>query len=68
MGIADAATLDAVGAVEAYARVCAAHPRATTEVLLWALFGALVDLDWREVPAAEKARLRAELRDRDAAA
>ena len=59
VGIAHERDLAAVGAVEAYLRVLDRHPHATSLNLLWALHGALHDLDWRDVPAAERAGLRA---------
>ncbi len=59
VGIADHADLVEVGPVKAYVRVQARFDH-TSINLLWALFGALVDLDWRELPAAERTRLRDE--------
>ena len=52
--------LDRVGSVEAYQRVLEAggHPSLN---LLWALEGALLDLDWRHLPEDRKQGLRAAL-------
>ena len=59
-GIRTPSELDELGAVEAYRRVIAAgaHPSLN---LLWAIEGALLDLDWRELPSERKAELRAQL-------
>lgn len=61
VGIADAAALTDAGPALAYLRVARGFPGHTSRTLLWALFGALADLDWREVPAAERERLLAEV-------
>ena len=59
-GIETPEELDRIGSVEAYRRALAAgaHPSLN---LLWAIDGALLDLDWRELPADRKAQLLAEL-------
>ncbi|MGY1813777.1 TfoX/Sxy family protein [Blastococcus sp. SYSU D00820] len=58
VGIRTPEDLDEVGAAEAYRRLAdAGTPRLST-VFLWALEGALLDLDWRVLPAGRKAELR----------
>ncbi len=59
-GITTPEELDHVGSVQAYQRVLEAggHP---TLNLLWALEGALLDLDWRELPEDRKRELMAAL-------
>ena len=52
-----------LGPVEAYRRVKTARPRLVNLVMLWALVGALLDLDYREVPLELK-RLEKELQSR----
>jgi DNA transformation protein len=52
--------LDEVGAVEAYRRALSAGGRPSLN-FLWSLEAALLDLDWRELPAGRKAELRAEM-------
>jgi DNA transformation protein len=47
-----------VGSVEAYQRVVQAGGHASLN-LLWALEGALLDLDWRQLPEDRKEELRA---------
>ena len=56
-GIRTPKQLDEVGALEAYRRALAAgtHPSLN---LLWSLDAALLDLDWRDLPAQRKAQLR----------
>ncbi|MBA3265688.1 MAG: TfoX/Sxy family protein [Nocardioidaceae bacterium] len=58
-GICTPEELDKVGAVEAYRRAldAGAHPSLN---FLWSLEAALLDLDWRDLPAARKADLRAQ--------
>jgi DNA transformation protein and related proteins len=60
-GIRTPADLDRLGAVEAYRRVLAAGWRQPTLNLLWAIEGALLDLDWRELPPERRAELLADL-------
>lgn len=59
-GITTYDELEALGAAQAYRRVVAAgaHP---TRILLWALEGALLDVDWRDLPADRRAALAAEV-------
>jgi hypothetical protein len=57
-GIATRADLERLGPVEAYQRVKAVRPREVSLVMLWALAGALLDCDYRAVPAELKERLR----------
>lgn len=59
-GIGTPEQLDEVGAVEAYRRAvdAGAHPSLN---FLWSLEAALLDLDWRELPAGSKAELQAEI-------
>jgi DNA transformation protein len=56
-GIRTPEQLDEVGALEAYRRAVAAggHPSLN---FLWSLEAALLDLDWRDLPARRKAELR----------
>jgi DNA transformation protein len=60
VGIADEAQLRAVGAAAAFARVRFQFGRHATLHLLWALHGALNDVDWRALDAETKARLKRE--------
>ena len=57
VGIHTLEDLRAVGSVAAY-RAVRAHRGETSLNLLWALEGALLDLDWRELPPGLKAELR----------
>jgi DNA transformation protein and related proteins len=59
-GIASAEDLRAIGAAAAFARVKFLFPRHATLHLLWALHGALHDLDWRSLDDETKARLKRE--------
>ncbi len=61
IGIESAEKLDEVGAAEAYRRLRAARVPGVTRVMLWALAGALLDLDWRELPEDLKQRLLQEV-------
>lgn len=67
VGIDTPEQLDAIGAVEAYRRVRVAGiwPQ-TSRNLLWALAGALLDVDWRELSPALRASLLHELEAADA--
>jgi len=47
--------LKQVGAISTWIHIKARHPRRVTKNLLWALLGAELDLDWRELPAEVKA-------------
>lgn len=60
VGIADAAALRRIGPVEAWRRLKAAAPRQTTLVGLYALYGALIDVHWNDLPVEVKAALRNE--------
>lgn len=55
-GIASVAALRKLGAVGAWRRVRARHPRASLN-LLWALEGALTGRDWQSVARTERTRL-----------
>jgi hypothetical protein len=65
VGIATERDLAAIGAVEAYLRVLDHHPHGTSLNLLWALHGALHDVDWRDIPADDRARLRSQVERHD---
>lgn len=56
VGIKDQKTLKEVGVIQAYLRI---HQRGikTSKVLLYALYGALHDLHWNEVPEDMKKEL-----------
>lgn len=56
------AALEIAGPLEAYRRLKASRPREVTLVALWALWGALLDLDWRELPDDLKAQSREKLK------
>jgi DNA transformation protein and related proteins len=59
-GITTLEQLDRLGAAEAYRRTveAGAHPSLN---LLWAMEGALLDLDWRQVPREGMRQLLAEV-------
>lgn len=59
VGVATPRQLDRIGAAAAYRRVLDAGGGASLD-LLWALEGALVDLDWRDLPEERKVVLRRE--------
>ena len=61
IGVIDVDGLRALGSVEAYLRIRAAEPRAGLN-LLYALEGAILDVDWRELPLALKRDLKAQVR------
>ncbi len=61
VGIADVRALRRLGPLEAYRRLKTARPGEVTLVALWALAGALLDLDWRELPPDMKQQLKARL-------
>ena len=50
VGIGTPEELDEVGAAEAYRRLTEAGIPGLTRTMLWALAGALLDLDWRDLP------------------
>lgn len=60
VGITDAATLEAVGPIEAYLRICAANPMETIPVCyyLYSLQGALMGMHWNDLPEPLKRQLR----------
>jgi DNA transformation protein len=61
IGITTPEQLFEVGPVEAYVRLKHAYPHRINRTMLWALAGAELDIDWREVPAETKQQLQAEL-------
>lgn len=56
VGLGARAKLEEVGPAEAFRRVKEKHPEVNAS-LLWALAGALLDLDWRELPQDLKQHL-----------
>jgi DNA transformation protein and related proteins len=42
--------LEKVGAVAAWTHLKSRYPKQVTKNLLWALIGAELDMDWREIP------------------
>ncbi|GAV19163.1 hypothetical protein MMIC_P0092 [Mariprofundus micogutta] len=52
--------LKACGAIAAYHMIKSIHPNATLN-LLWALEGAILDIDWREIPESRKHELSKQL-------
>ena len=60
VGIADAAALRRIGPVEAWRRLKAAAPKETSLLGLYAIYGALVDAHWSDLPEELKASLREE--------
>jgi DNA transformation protein and related proteins len=61
IGVQSRADLETMGALEAFCRIEERHPRKVNIVLLWALWGALNDVDWRDITPETKAQLKAEL-------
>ena len=59
-GIHNASDLRRLGAVDAYRAVKARGFRAS-KVLLYAIEGALLDVNWNQLPAAHKAELNGQL-------
>ena len=57
VGIDTAEDLSSAGAAETYVRIADTLRPDATLTLLWALAGAIFDLDWRHVPAEMKASL-----------
>ncbi len=60
IGIASRADLDRVGAVEAWRPLKISRPQKVTLNGLYALAGALLDVQWNDLPADLKAALRTE--------
>lgn len=60
VGIETTEQLREVGAVAAYARLRSLKPKHYTLVGLYALAGALEDVNWMELPEETKVKLRAE--------
>jgi DNA transformation protein len=58
VGITSGEELDEVGAVEAYRRLIARFPEATSLNALWGLQAALMDIHWTELPEDLKQQLR----------
>ena len=58
VGITCGEELDDVGAVEAYRRLIAAFPEATSLNALWGLQSALMEIHWTELPQDIKDDLR----------
>jgi len=56
-GIRTPDELDRLGSVEAYRRAISAGGRPSLN-FLWSMEAALLDLDWRDLPADRKASLR----------
>lgn len=54
VGLKSRDDIEAVGPAEAFRRVRELHPDRVNNTLLWQLVGALLDLDWRELPADMK--------------
>ena len=61
-GIATLDELKELGALRAYLRVKALHPKSVSLNLLWALATGIEGRDWRDLQPEEKAALRAEAR------
>jgi DNA transformation protein len=61
-GVRDVEHLAELGAVEAYRRLQDAALPGLSLNALWAIEGALADIDWRLIPAERKQELLAELR------
>lgn len=60
VGVHSKDDLQRIGSVEAYALIARKQDGVSLN-LLWALEGALQDVDWRELPAESKEKLRTEL-------
>ncbi len=60
-GIETEANLRAIGAAAAYRRLRHMRPDSLSLNMLWALQGALLDIDFRELPEEMKAELRREV-------
>ncbi|MEU6412790.1 TfoX/Sxy family protein [Microbispora sp. NPDC046933] len=61
VGIVDPGQLAELGAVEAYRRLRDAGIPGLSLNALWAMEGAIEDVDWRLIPAGRKRELLAEL-------
>ncbi|GAB3621547.1 hypothetical protein GCM10027417_28090 [Glutamicibacter endophyticus] len=61
IGLADPAVLSTLGPVEIYLRLCDAYPGQISRIMLWALAGAELDLDWRELPSELREQLLAQV-------
>lgn len=61
IGLHSLADLKKCGAMTAYQLIRHDHPQVSLN-LLWALEGAILDVDWREIPEARKQELREQLR------
>ena len=61
IGIRTLPELQRCGAVTAYRMIRERHPRRISLNLLWALEGAIRDLDWRELDEDAKQQLRTQL-------
>lgn len=57
VGIPDRRTLEKLGPVETFRRVRDRHPDRVTKNLLFALAGALMEMDWHELPGDMKQHL-----------
>jgi DNA transformation protein len=57
IGIYTRQDLQEVGAVEAFSRLRLIHGRRISRIALHAMFAALVECDWRALPAEIKAQL-----------
>jgi len=60
-GIDSIEALRTLGAAEVYRRVRLTNPDGVSRNMLWALQGALMDMDWRDLPDEIKAALQAEI-------
>ena len=63
VGIDSPERLRRLGAVEAYRMVKAWRPWDVTLTLLWALEGAITDVDWLDVPPERRLELRRALEE-----
>lgn len=61
VGIHSESDLRAVGAAEAYARLRLVSAHGLSLNALYAMYGALMDCDWRSLPPDAKAELRREV-------
>lgn len=58
VGITTPAELEQAGAVDAYRRLVEARTPGLSSTMLWALAGAVADVDWRDLPEHTKQQLR----------
>jgi DNA transformation protein len=65
IGIHTATALDDLGAAEAYRRLRDAGTPGLSRNLLWAMEGALLDIDWRDLPPEIRTHLLAETDGRE---